>query len=79
MESSINATPVVCDSKQVVEYGVSNSNSTFSGKMSTYHVSGIYFSFFDSNQMCVWQITIYMVRPMPRVSSYNFYFLEFQQ
>ena len=52
MESSISATPVVCDSKQVVEYGVSN--STFSGKMSTYHVSGIYFSFFDSNQMCIW-------------------------
>ena len=43
-----------CDSKQVVEYGVSNSNSTYYGKMSTYHVSGIYFSFFDSNQMCVW-------------------------
>ena len=54
MESSINATPVVCDSKQVVEYGVSNSNSTFSGKMLTYHVSSIYFSFFDSNQMCIW-------------------------
>ena len=54
MESSINATPVVCDSKQVVEYGVSNSNSTYYGKMSTDHVSGIYFSFFDSNQMCVW-------------------------
>ena len=54
MESSINATPIVCDSKQVVEYGVSNSNSTYCGKMSTYHVSGIYFSFFDSNQMCIW-------------------------
>ena len=42
MESSINATPVVCDSKQVVEYGVSDSNSTYCGKIPTYHVTGIF-------------------------------------
>ena len=77
MESSINATPVVCDSKQVVEYGVSDSNSTYCGKMSTYHVSGTFSNFFGSNQMCIWQITIYMVRPTPRVSPYAFRFLEF--
>ena len=53
MESSINATPVVCDSKQVVEYGVSDSNSTYCGKMSTYHVSSTLSNFFSINQMCI--------------------------
>ena len=32
VESSINATPVVCDSKQVVEYRESDSNNTYCGK-----------------------------------------------
>ena len=54
MESSINATPVVCDSKQVVEYGVRDSNSTYCGEMSTYHVSSTFSNFFGINQMCVW-------------------------
>ena len=53
MELSINATPVVCDSKQVVEYGVSDSNSTYCGKMSTYHVSGTFSNFFGIYQMCI--------------------------
>ena len=53
MESSINATPVVRDSKQVVEYGESDSNSTYCGKMSTYHVSGTFSNFFSINQMCI--------------------------
>ena len=77
MESSINAIPVVCDSKQVVEYGESDSNSTYCGKMSTYHVSGTFSNFFSINQMCIGYITIYMVRPMLRVSPYAFRFLEF--
>ena len=53
MESSINATPVVCDSKQVVEHGEANSNSTYCDKMSTYHVSSTFSNFFSINQMCV--------------------------
>ena len=53
MESSINATPVVCDSTQVVEYGESDSNSTYCGKMSTYYVSSIFSNFFGINQMCI--------------------------
>ena len=52
MESSINTTPVVCDSTQAVEYGVSDSNSTYCGKMSTYHVSSTFSNFFGINQMC---------------------------
>ena len=54
MESSINATPVVCDSKQVVEYGVSDSNSTYCGKMSTYHVSSTFSNFFEYKSDVHW-------------------------
>ena len=53
VKSSVNATPVVCDSKQVVEYGESDSNSTYCGKMSTYHVSSTFSNFFSINQMCI--------------------------
>ena len=53
MESSINATPVVCDSKQVVEYGVSDRNSAYCGKCQLYHVSCTFSNFFGINQMCV--------------------------
>ena len=53
MESSINATPVVCDSKQMLDYGESDSNSTYCGKMSTYHVSGTFSNYISINQMCI--------------------------
>ena len=39
--------------EQVVEYGESDSNSTYCGKMSTYHVSGTFSNFFSINQMCI--------------------------
>ena len=54
MESSSNATPIVYDSKQVVEYGESDSNGTYCGKMSTYHMSSTFSNFFGINQMCIW-------------------------
>ena len=54
MESSINATPEVYDSKQVVGYGESDSNSTYCGNMSTYHVSSTFSNFFGINHMCIW-------------------------
>ena len=53
MESSINATPVVCDSKQVLEYGESDSNSTYCGKMLTYHGNGTFSNFNSINVMCI--------------------------
>ena len=38
---------------KLVEYGVSDSNSTYCGKMSTYPVSSTFSNFFGINLMCV--------------------------
>ena len=36
-----------------------------------------YLSFFTINQMCIWEITIYMVRSMSMVSPHTFRFFGF--